>query len=57
MPWRQSQVSPHRQQRREQFRRDMLAERADDQDKLFQEGDDRGTYGNYPPPASFRRQC
>ncbi|MDH6199097.1 hypothetical protein M2272_005764 [Mycobacterium frederiksbergense] len=37
------------QQRREQFERDMLSDRADYEDKLFQEGDPRGLHGRYPP--------
>jgi hypothetical protein len=38
------------QQRAEQFRRDVLADRADYEDKLYQEGDPRGVHGRYPPP-------
>lgn len=38
------------QHRAEQFRRDMLADRADYEDKLYQEGDPRGVHGRYPPP-------
>jgi hypothetical protein len=35
--------------RREQFERDMLASRADYEEKLYNEGDPRGTYGRYMP--------
>jgi Protein of unknown function (DUF2510) len=42
------------QQRREQFQRDMIANRAEYEDKLYQEGDPRGTYGRYMPPESLR---
>jgi Protein of unknown function (DUF2510) len=41
---------------REQYRRDVLADRADYEDKLFYEGDPRGTYGRYMPPESLREQ-
>ncbi len=37
-------------QRREQFQRDMLAERADYEDRLYQQGDPRGVHGRYLPP-------
>ncbi|MGW0157844.1 DUF2510 domain-containing protein [Mycobacterium sp. NPDC003323] len=37
-------------QRREQFQRDMLAQRADREDRLFQQGDPRGVHGQYLPP-------
>ncbi|MDV3130168.1 DUF2510 domain-containing protein [Mycobacterium sp. 21AC1] len=40
------------QQRQEQFQRDMLANRADYEDQLYQEGDPRGTHGRYLPPES-----
>jgi hypothetical protein len=43
-----------REQRQEQFQRDMFTHRADDEDRLFQAGDDRGMYGQYPPPGSSR---
>ncbi|MFL0243135.1 DUF2510 domain-containing protein [Mycobacterium sp. SMC-17] len=36
--------------RREQFERDMIANRADREDRFFVEGDPRGTYGHYMPP-------
>jgi len=36
--------------RREQFERDMIANRADREDRFFVEGDPRGTYGRYMPP-------
>ena len=35
---------------REQYRRDVVASRADYEDELWREGDPRGTYGRYPPP-------
>jgi hypothetical protein len=38
------------QQRHEQFQRDMLAGRAEHEDWFYQQGDPRGTYGQYPPP-------
>lgn len=38
------------QQRAEQFRRDLLAGRADYEDRLYQEGDPGGVHGRYPPP-------
>jgi hypothetical protein len=41
------------QQRQEQLRRDMLADRADYEDKLYHEGDARGVYGRYLPPESL----
>lgn len=40
------------QQRREQFERDMIANRADHEDRLYQQGDPRGTHGQYPPPGT-----
>jgi hypothetical protein len=39
------------QLRREQFQRDMLADRADYEDRLYQQGDPRGMHGRYMPPA------
>ena len=41
------------QQRREQFQRDMLAQRADYEDHLYQQGDPRGVHGRYLPPESL----
>ena len=38
------------QQRHEQFQRDMLAQRAEHEDKLYQQGDPRGVHGQYLPP-------
>jgi len=38
------------QQRREQFHRDMVAGRAEREDRFYQQGDSRGVYGQYPPP-------
>jgi hypothetical protein len=40
------------QQRQEQFQRDMIAHRAEHEDKLYQDGDPRGVHGRYPPPES-----
>lgn len=37
------------QQRHEQFRRDMVADRAEYEDKLHMQGDPRGVHGRYPP--------
>lgn len=42
------------EQRQEQFRRDMIASRAEYEDKLYQEGDPRGIHGRYMPPDSLR---
>ncbi|MGV9798756.1 DUF2510 domain-containing protein [Mycobacterium sp. NPDC003449] len=41
------------QQRQEQFQRDMLAQRAEREDRLYREGDPRGTHGQYLPPESL----
>jgi membrane protein DedA with SNARE-associated domain len=41
------------QQRQEQFQRDMIADRADYEDRLYQEGDPRGVHGRYLPPESL----
>ena len=38
------------QQRREQFQRDMIAGRAEREDRFYQQGDPRGVYGQYLPP-------
>ncbi|MCX8564011.1 DUF2510 domain-containing protein [Mycolicibacterium mucogenicum] len=38
------------QLRHEQFQRDMLADRADYEDQLYQQGDPRGMHGRYMPP-------
>jgi hypothetical protein len=35
---------------REQYRRDVVANRADYEDELWHQDDPRGTYGRYPPP-------
>ena len=35
----------------EEYRRDVVAHRAEDEDKLVNEGDPRGTYGRYPPAS------
>ncbi len=42
------------QQRQEQFHRDMIARRAEYEDRLYQEGDPRGIHGRYMPPDSLR---
>jgi hypothetical protein len=42
------------QQRQEQFQRDMIARRAEYEDKLYQQGDPRGVHGQYLPPQSLR---
>ena len=39
------------QLRHEQFQRDMLADRADYEDQLYQQGDPRGMHGRYTPPS------
>lgn len=38
------------QLRREQFERDMIANRAEREDRFYVHGDPRGTYGGYMPP-------
>lgn len=38
------------QQRNAQFQRDLLTQRADHEDKLYQQGDPRGVHGQYLPP-------
>lgn len=40
------------QQRQDQFQRDMIADRAEHEDKLYQDGDPRGVHGRYMPPGS-----
>jgi hypothetical protein len=35
----------------EEYRRDVVAHRADEENELFHEGDPRGTHGRYPPPT------
>lgn len=40
------------QQRAEQFQRDMLAQRAEYEDQLYQQGDPRGVHGRYMPPPT-----
>lgn len=42
------------QQRREQLERDLLTQRADYEDQLYQSGDPRGVHGRYLPPQSLR---
>lgn len=42
------------QQRREQSERDLLAQRAEYEDQLYQSGDPRGVHGRYLPPESLR---
>jgi hypothetical protein len=39
-----------RRERDEQVQRDIIAGRADYENKLYYEGDPRGTYGQYMPP-------
>ncbi|MGN6334434.1 DUF2510 domain-containing protein [Mycobacterium sp.] len=49
--WKYKSAQDRRDQElREQYRRDVLADRADYEDRLYAEGDPRGTYGRYPPP-------
>lgn len=38
---------------REQYRRDVLAARADHETRLYAEGDPEGVYGRYPPPPNL----
>ena len=38
----------------ERYRRDVVAHRADTENKLSQEGDPRGTYGDFPPPEDLK---
>lgn len=40
------------QQRREELQRDLLAQRAEYEDQLYQQGDPRGVHGRYLPPES-----
>jgi hypothetical protein len=50
--WKQKSVRDRRDQElHEQYRRDVLAHRADYENQLNAEGDPRGTYGGYPPPG------
>jgi hypothetical protein len=42
-----------RQERDEQVQRDIIAGRAEYEDKLYYQGDPRGTYGRYMPPPPF----
>ena len=41
---------------REQYRRDVVANRADYENRLWHQGDPRGTYGRYLPPESPREK-
>jgi Na+/H+ antiporter NhaD/arsenite permease-like protein len=41
---------------REQYRRDVIADRADYENKLYYEGNPTGTYGRYMPPESLREE-
>jgi hypothetical protein len=43
-----------RRERDEQVQRDIIAGRADYENKLYYDGDPRGTYGRYMPPESLR---
>lgn len=38
----------------ERYRRDVIAHRADVEHNLTQEGDPRGTYGDFPPPEDLK---
>ena len=38
----------------ERYRRDVLAHRADTEHNLAQQGDPRGTYGDFPPPEDLQ---
>lgn len=49
--WKQKSAKDSREQElREQYRRDVLTDRADYENDMWQQGDPRGTYGRYPPP-------
>lgn len=49
--WKQKTAKDAKElQLREQYRRDVVANRADYEDELWHEGDPRGTHGRYPPP-------
>jgi hypothetical protein len=49
--WKQKTAKDAREQElREQYRRDVLTDRAEYEDDMWQQGDPRGTYGRYPPP-------
>ena len=49
--WKQKTAKDARElELREQYRRDVVANRADYEDELWHEGDPRGTHGRYPPP-------
>jgi hypothetical protein len=49
--WKRKSAQDRKDQElREQYRRDVVADRADYEDKLNAQGDPRGTYGRYPPP-------
>jgi Protein of unknown function (DUF2510) len=49
--WKQKTAKDAKEQElREQYRRDVIADRADYENEMWHEGDPRGTYGRYPPP-------
>ncbi|KUH94643.1 hypothetical protein AU189_17590 [Mycolicibacterium acapulense] len=53
--WRHKSAEARKaQELREQYRRDVLAARADYESKLYAEGDPAGIYGRYPPPPVTR---
>jgi hypothetical protein len=52
--WKQKTAKEARElELREQYRRDVVANRADYEDELWHEDDPRGTYGRYPPPPGM----
>jgi len=52
--WKQKTAKEARElELREQYRRDVVANRADYEDELWHEGDPRGTHGRYPPPPEM----
>jgi hypothetical protein len=52
--WKQKSARDRRDQElREQYRRDVLSNRAEYEDRLHYEGDPHGTYGRYMPPPPF----
>ena len=53
---RKSAEDRKEQELREQYRRDVIADRADYENDLWQQGDPRGTYGRYLPPESLREE-
>ncbi|OBH91279.1 DUF2510 domain-containing protein [Mycobacterium sp. E2733] len=52
--WKQKSARDRRDQElREEYRRDVLSNRAEYEDRLYCKGDPRGTYGRYMPPPPF----